>query len=90
LISLGVPPLEFADGTSRRDLQLDGTELLDIVGLDGRLSPGTRVQLVIHYADGSERRVPLVLKIDTASALESVRHGGVMQQTLREHAATLA
>ena len=91
LISMGVLPLTFSASHSRHDLALDGTEHLDILGLDDELAPGSEVTLRVIAADGATRTFPLIVKVDTQAALESVRHGGVLLQTLRElHAATRA
>jgi 2-methylcitrate dehydratase (2-methyl-trans-aconitate forming) len=45
LIGMGVMPLQFEDGTTRKTLNLDGTEIYDV---EGESSPGAKLTLVIH------------------------------------------
>jgi len=49
LIGMGVMTLQFQSGTTRHTLALDGTEIYDV---EGELSPGTELTLVIHRASG--------------------------------------
>ncbi|SFV19219.1 aconitate hydratase [Bradyrhizobium arachidis] len=84
LISMGIWPLEFTSGLTRRDLALDGSEELDILGLDCELKPTAGVTLVVRRGDGSSQAFQLIVKVDTQAALQSLRHGGVLPQTLRE------
>ncbi len=82
LVGMGVIPLTFKDGMDRRSLKLDGTETLDILGLE-QLSPRMDVSLVIHRADGSSETVPVLCRVDTADEVEYYRHGGILQYVLR-------
>ena len=40
--------------------------------------------LVIHRADGTEEKVILKSRIDTAIEVEYVRHGGILPYVLRQ------
>src|SRR5690606_38499833 len=54
LVGMGVPPLQFKEGENARTLGLDGSEQIDIVGLeDGAAKTAT---VVARKADGSEKR----------------------------------
>jgi aconitate hydratase len=57
-------------------LQFDGSETFSVTGLE-RLQPRVEVECEIRRADGSARRIPLRVRIDTAVELEWHRNGGV-------------
>jgi len=82
LVGMGVLPLTFKDGMDRHSLKLDGSEMLDIEGL-ARLRPRMDLTLVIHRADGSEERVAVMCRVDTADEVEYYRHGGILHYVLR-------
>jgi aconitate hydratase len=85
LVGMGVLPLTFTEGTTRHTLGLDGTEVLDILGLDD-LSPRKEMQLVIHRANGTVETVPVLCRIDTADEVNYYQHGGILHYVLREMA----
>ncbi|NLZ18125.1 MAG: aconitate hydratase AcnA [Desulfobulbaceae bacterium] len=84
LIGMGVLPLQFPEGADAASLGLDGSEVLDIFGLDGELRPGQEVQLQIRRSDGSTTSQPLILRLDNAMEIEYYRHGGILHKVLRE------
>jgi len=77
LIGMGVMPLQFQSGTTRHTLALDGTEIYDV---EGELSPGTELTLVIHRASGEIERVPVICRLDTAEEVTIYTAGGVLQR----------
>ncbi len=83
LVGMGVLPLLFTDGTGRKNLELDGSETYDLIGLDGEISPRMPVQFRIVRADGSEDTVILECRIDTMDEVEYYRNGGILQFVLR-------
>jgi len=87
LLGMGVLPLQFTDGVSRKSLKLDGTETFDLTGLDGEAKPGMSVTLVVHRADSSSEETQLVCRIDTLDELEYYRSGGILQYVLKNLAA---
>ncbi len=86
LVGMGLLPLTFKDGVSRKTLGLKGDETIDIVGLDA-LSPRMDIKLVITRADGSKQEVELLCRVDTADEVEYYKHGGILQYVLRGMAA---
>lgn len=82
LIGMGVLPLQFAEGTSRKTLQIDGTERITI-DFDEKLQPGESLTMTITRADGKHERAQVICRIDTANELEYYRHGGILQYVLR-------
>ncbi|GEJ56873.1 aconitate hydratase [Anaeromyxobacter diazotrophicus] len=87
LVGMGVLPCQFAEGVSAESLGLDGTEVYDLLGVEGALAPRQQVTLVVHRRDGREERVPLTLRIDTPVEVEYFRHGGILPYVLRQLAA---
>ena len=83
LIGMGVLALQFKEGTDRKSLKLDGTEIFDIQGFSAALKPLMDVTLTIHRADGSTQQVPLLLRIDTLDEVEYYKNGGILQYVLR-------
>ena len=77
LIGMGVLPLEFKAGTTRKTLGLDGTETYDV---KGELSPRGDVTLVINRANGEVVEVPMTCRLDTAAEVEVYKAGGVLQK----------
>jgi enolase len=68
----------------RTMLKLDGTETFDILGLNDNIAPMSDLTLVIHRADGTEEKLTLKSRIDTAIEVEYVRHGGILPFVLRQ------
>jgi aconitate hydratase A / 2-methylisocitrate dehydratase len=84
---MGVLPLQFEDGSTRKTLGLDGSERFDITGLGGEIKPQMQVILTVHRAAGRSDRVPLLCRIDTLDEVEYYRNGGILQYVLRRLAA---
>lgn len=81
LIGMGVLPLQFAEGTTRITLGLDGTETYDV---EGALKPGNTMILVITRRNGEIVRVPMLSRIDTAAEQVVYEAGGVLQRFAQE------
>ena len=84
LCGMGVIPLQFPDGMTAQTLKLDGTETFDLLDLSDDIKPMSDVTLVIHRANGTEEKVTLRSRIDTAIEVEYVRHGGILPYVLRQ------
>ncbi|MCI4662535.1 MAG: aconitate hydratase AcnA [Neomegalonema sp.] len=82
LVGMGVLPLEFANGESRKSLGLTGEEVISIVGL-GEVKPRQKVTANITYADGTQKDIELLCRIDTETEIEYVKNGGVLHYVLR-------
>ena len=83
LVGMGVLPLAFPEGVSRKTLGIDGSETFDIVGVGNVVKPGMTLPLTIHRADGSSETVTLTCRIDTLDEVEYYRHGGILPYVLR-------
>jgi aconitate hydratase len=82
LIGMGVLPLQFQEGTTRKTLKLDGSELISIA-VDNSLKPGVKLNLKISRQNGSEEQIQVICRIDTANELAYYHHGGILQYVLR-------
>ena len=82
LVGMGVLPLQFMPGDTRKTLQLTGDETFDILGIDGKLEPKQTLPAVVHYPDGTQRDVQLQSRLDTLVDVEYYRAGGVLTYVL--------
>ena len=82
LVGMGVLPFEFTAGDTRTSLALTGEERLSFTGLAKSLSPGCEVEATLSTGEET-RTLTLRCRIDTASELDYVRHGGVLHFVLR-------
>ncbi|MEP7131801.1 MAG: aconitate hydratase [Acidobacteriota bacterium] len=83
LVFMGILPCQFPEGESAASLSITGSETFDIVGLEGDIRPRQQVELTIRAADKTERRVPLLVRIDTPIEVDYYRHGGILPYVLR-------
>jgi aconitate hydratase len=88
LVGMGVLPCQFKNGTSARTLGLDGSEELDLLGVEAGFTPQEDVTLVVRRRDGRRDEVPLTVRIDTPIEIEYFQHGGIMPFVLRRLLAT--
>jgi aconitate hydratase len=84
LIGMGVLPLQFKDGMTRKTLKLDGSEVFDITGVAKTLAPRMDVTCRITRKDGSREDIVLKSRIDTAVEVEYYQHGGMLHYVLRQ------
>ncbi len=83
LVGMGVLPLQFKGSDSWQSLGIRGDEQFD-VELADKIRPQQDATLVIRGSDGKSRRVPLVLRIDTAIEVDYYKHGGILPFVLRQ------
>jgi aconitate hydratase len=83
LIGMGVAPLVFASGKSRRDYGVTGQETIELEGLSGEIRPMMRLHAKITYADGRMADIPLSLRIDTEDEVAYFKNGGILPFVLR-------
>ena len=77
LIGMGVLPLEFKAGETRKTYGIDGTETFDVIG-DRR--PRAELTLVIHRANGEMVQVPVICRLDSDEEVSIYEAGGVLQR----------
>lgn len=82
LIGMGILPLEFPQGVTRKTLELTGEEKIDIGDLQN-LQPGATVPVTLTRADGSQEVVPCRCRIDTATELAYYQNDGILHYVIR-------
>jgi aconitate hydratase len=83
LIGMGILPLEFPQGVSRKSLKITGNELIDIVNLSGEMKPHMTIKAIFHKENGEQTQVDLISRIDTLDELNYYKNGGILQHVLR-------
>ncbi|MBL6936707.1 MAG: aconitate hydratase AcnA [Alphaproteobacteria bacterium] len=83
LIGMGVAPLVFAEGKTRRDYALTGREAIDIPGLSSDIKPQMKITATVHYPDAKTAQMPLFLMILTADEVSYYKNGGILPYVLR-------
>jgi len=82
LIGMGILPLEFPAGVTRKTLGLTGEEQIDVFGLNS-LKPGAEIPVILTLTDGSKQTLVCRCRIDTGNELTYFRHGGILQYVIR-------
>ena len=77
LIGMGVLPLEFVNGETRRTYDIDGTETYDV---QGEIAPGAEMQVIVHRKNGEQVTIPVKSRLDTAEEVSIYEAGGVLQR----------
>ncbi|KKW68634.1 aconitate hydratase [Lampropedia cohaerens] len=77
LIGMGVLPLQFKPGTTRKTLGIDGSETFDVVGTR---APGATLTLRIHRRSGEAIDVPVTCRLDSDEEVSVYEAGGVLQR----------
>ncbi|HWB44292.1 MAG TPA: aconitate hydratase AcnA [Hyphomicrobiaceae bacterium] len=82
LVGMGVLPLVFEDGQSWNGLGITGSETVTIKGL-AALRPRQTMTITVTFADGSQRDVSVLCRVDTEEELSYYRNGGILPFVLR-------
>ena len=83
LIGMGILPLQFQDKTSRKSLNLVGSELISVIDIEKGIDPSDIVKLEIKYQSGEIKTIKTLCRIDTKNELEYYKNGGILQYVLR-------
>ena len=83
LVGMGVLPLQFREGESPESLDLDGTEVFEIV-LDDQLKPRQAVEVTAKKANGDAVHFVTTCRIDTPVEVVYYRNGGILHTVLRQ------
>ena len=82
LIGMGILPLEFPAGVTRKTLQLTGEEFIDVADLS-LLKPGCTVNVTLTRPDGSKERLETRCRIDTGNELTYYQNDGILHYVIR-------
>ena len=84
LVGMGVLPCQFKEGMNANALNLDGSEIFDLQGIDEDLKPRQEASLIIGRSDGKTETIPLTVRIDTPIEVDYYKHGGILPYVLRQ------
>ncbi|CAQ45738.1 aconitate hydratase AcnA [Stenotrophomonas maltophilia] len=82
LVGMGVLPLQFRNGENAQSLGLDGSEVIDITGLQDGASK--RATVTATKTDGTKKTFEVSVMLLTPKEVEYFRHGGLLQYVLRQ------
>ncbi len=77
LAGMGVLPLQFPEGVTRKTLKLTGDEQISLTGLK-TLEAGMPVTMTVTYPDDSQEQCELTSRLDTALEVAYYTAGGIM------------
>ncbi len=77
LIGMGVLPLEFTNGETRKTYNIDGTETFDV---QGDISPSAAMEVLVTRKNGEQLTIPVKSRLDTAEEVLIYEAGGVLQR----------
>ena len=83
LIGMGVLPLQFINKVNRSNLNLIGSEIINIIDIEKGVNPSDKVLLEIKYLSGDIKKIETLCRIDTKNELEYYKNGGILQYVLR-------
>jgi len=81
LIGMGVLPLIFKDGKSRKSLKLTGEEEVSII-VGENIAPKDIIKCQITKKDGSVLEIELISRIDTENEVKYYQAGGILNYML--------
>ena len=82
LIGMGVMPLEFPKGASRKSLKISSEDKISLSTQS--LEPKMKVNMIIERASGGTDNVELCCRIDTLDELNYFKHGGILRYVLSD------
>jgi len=77
LVGMGVLPLEFTNGETRKTYAINGSETFDV---KGNITPGGQMQVVMTRANGETATITVKCRLDTAEEVSVYNAGGVLQK----------
>jgi aconitate hydratase len=80
---MGILPLQFRHGESRRTFGLTGREVLNIRGISGGLQPGKELTIEAQPEQGERFTFKAVARLDSPVEIDYHRHGGILPLVLR-------
>lgn len=86
LVGMGVLPLQFKDGKTRKTLSIKGDEVISVSGIEAGIKPRMDLDLTIKRKDGSTETIKVLCRIDTLDEVEYCKNGGVLKYVLRQMA----
>ncbi|MET0680592.1 MAG: aconitate hydratase AcnA [Burkholderiales bacterium] len=83
LVGMGVLPLQFPDGVTRKSLGLTGAERVDVAGIRGYAAPRSELACTITRSDRRRDTIRLLSRLDTTREVDYFRNGGLLHHVVR-------
>jgi aconitate hydratase len=83
LVGMGILPLEFMPGNTRKTLNITGDEIINI-DIPGQLAPRMALDVQLQRATGEIVKFKAICRIDTDDEIHYYRHGGILQYVLTQ------
>jgi len=83
LIGMGILPLQFLNNMNRINLNLKGSELINVIDIEKGINPSEKIKLEIKYLSGDIKSIETLCRIDTKNEIEYYKNGGILQYVLR-------
>ena len=74
---------QFINNINRTNLNLVGSELISVTGIEKGINPSDQVIVEVKYASGEIKKIKTLCRIDTQNELEYYKNGGILQYVLR-------
>ena len=89
---MGILPMQFKPGVTRKTLGLTGDEIIDIALPAGvkEIKPSQDLVMTIHRADGKKQEVTVTSRLNTDNEIEYFKSGGILQYVLNNLARNAA
>ena len=87
LVGMGVLPLEFTNGETRKTYNIDGTETFDV---EGDISAGAMMNVIMTRKNEERVEIPVKCRLDTAEEVHVYDAGGVLQRFAQDFLETTA
>ena len=84
LIGMGILPLQFVEGMSRLNLNLNGSELISVINLENGVKPLEKIKVEIKYISGDIKTIETICRIDTKNEIEYFKNDGILKYVLRK------
>ena len=82
LVGMGILPLQFIEGINRKNLKLNGSELISVLNIEKGINAGDILNLEIKYSTGDIKKIKTLCRIDTKNEIEYFKNGGILQYVL--------
>ena len=85
LIGMGVLPLQFQKGESRKTFSLDGSEKISILSTtEEKMLPRQEFELIIETLKGKIYKTKILSRLDTMDEVNYFLNGGILPYTIRQ------
>jgi len=83
LVGMGVLPLCFTNDQTAESIGIKGDEKFTILGIEGKLTPGQKINIKAERPDGSSFDFETVSRLDTPVEIEYYKNEGILPTVLR-------